>query len=61
MSVKKIKEAYKITEKFYLKEVSSKEVKKVIKFLNKKKPAINYCIPGKVLIDFSRYILTNIY
>ena len=51
MSIKKIKETDKITEKFHLKEVSSKEVKKVIKSLNKKKSAISSCIPVKVLID----------
>ena len=43
MSIKKIK--------FYLKEVSSEEVKKIIKSLNKKKLAICSCIPVKVLID----------
>ena len=36
---------------FHLKEVSSEEVKKVIKSLNKKKSAISSCIPVKVLID----------
>ena len=33
---KKIKETYKITEKFHLKEVSSEEVKKVINFKQEK-------------------------
>ena len=51
MSIKKIKETYKIDEKFYLKEVLSEEIKKVIKSLNKKKSAISSCIPVKVLID----------
>ena len=51
MSIKKIKETYKITDKFHLKEVSPEEVKKVIKSLNKKKSAISSCIPVKVLID----------
>ena len=51
MSINKIKETYKIVEKFHLKEVSSEEVKNVIKSLNKKKSAINSCIPVKVLID----------
>ena len=51
MSIKKIKETYKITDKFHLKEVSSEEVKKVIKSLNKKKSAISSCIPMKVLLD----------
>ena len=51
MSIKKIKETYKITDKFHLKEVSSEEVKKVIKSLNKKKSAISSCIPVKVLLD----------
>ena len=51
MSIKKIKETYKITDKFHLKEVSSEEVKKVIKSLNKKKSAISSCILVKVLID----------
>ena len=48
MSINKIKETDKIAEKFHLKEVSSEEVKKVIKSLNKKKSAI---ISVKVLID----------
>ena len=51
MSIKEIKETYKIVKKFHLKEVSSKEVKKVIKSLNKKKSAMSSCIPLKVLID----------
>ena len=51
MSITKIKETYKIAEKFHLKEVSSKEVKKVIKSFNRKKPAISSYIPVKVLID----------
>ena len=51
MSIKNIKGTYKIGEKFHLKEVSSEEVKKVIKSLNKKKSAISSCIPVKVLID----------
>ena len=51
MSIKKIKKTFKIAEKFHLKEVSSEEVKKVIKYLNKKKSAISSCIPVKVLID----------
>ena len=38
-------------EKFHLKEVSSEEVKKVIKFLNKKKSAISSCIQVKNLVD----------
>ena len=50
MSLKKIKETYKITDKFHLK-VSSEEVKKVIKSLNKKKSAISSCIPVKVIFD----------
>ena len=51
MSITKIKETYKIAEKFHLKEVSSKEVKKVIKSFNRKKPATSSYIPVKVLID----------
>ena len=51
MNLEKIKETYKITDKFHLKEVSSVEVKKVIKSLNKKKSAISSCIPVKVLLD----------
>ena len=51
MRIKKIKETYEIAEKFHLKEVSSKEVKKVIKSFNRKKPATSSCIPVKVLID----------
>ena len=47
---KKEEETYKIAEKFYLKEVIYKEVKKVIKSWHKK-PAISSCIPVKVLID----------
>ena len=63
MSIKKIKETYKITENFYLKEVSSKEVKKVITFLNKKKSAISSCILVKVLtgsVDTYLPIFTDI-
>ena len=51
MSIKKIKDTYKIAEKFHLKEVSSEEVNKVIKSLNKKKSTISSCIPVKVLVD----------
>ena len=51
MSMKKIKGAYKIAEKFRLKELSLEEVKKVIKSLNKKKSPINSCNPVKVRID----------
>ena len=62
MSIKKIKETYKTAEKFLLKEVSSKKVKKVIKSLNRKKSAVSSCIPVKVLIDsVDTYLLTNIY
>ena len=57
MSITNIKETYKIAEKFHIKEVSSDEVKKVIKSLNKKKSAIGSCIPMKVLIDsFDTYL-----
>ena len=49
MSIRIIKETYKIAEKFHLKEVSSEEVKN-IQSLNKKKSAISSCIPVKVLI-----------
>ena len=45
MSTKKIKPTSKTAEKFYLKEVSSGEVKKVIK------STIISCIPVKALID----------
>ena len=48
MNINKIKETDKIADKSHLKEVSSEEVKKVIKSLNKKKSAI---ISVKVLID----------
>ena len=51
MSIKKIKETYKIAEKFHLKEVSPEEVKNIIQSLNKKKSAISSCIPVKVLVD----------
>ena len=51
MSIQKIKETFKIKEKFEFNEVSSEEVKKVIKSLNKKKVAISACIPLKILVD----------
>ena len=51
MSIKKIKEIYKIAENFHLKEMSCEKVKKVIKSLNRKKSAISSYIPVKVLID----------
>ena len=51
MSIKEIKETYKIPEKVHLKEVSSEEVKKIIKSLNKKKSAISSRIPVNILID----------
>ena len=51
MSIKKIKETYKIAENFHLKEVSSEEIKKVIKSFNNKKSAISSCIPVNVLIN----------
>ena len=51
MSIKKIKKTYKNTKKFHLKELWFKEVKKVIKSLNKKKTSIISCIPVKGLID----------
>ena len=51
MSIKKMKETYKIAETFHLKEVSSKVVNKTIKSSNKKTSAISSCSPVKVLID----------
>ena len=51
MSIQKIKETFKIKEKFEFNEVSSEEVKKVIKSLTKKKAAISTCIPVKILVD----------
>ena len=51
MSVKIIKETHKIAEKFYCKHLSSAEVKKLKKSLNKKKSAISSCIPVKVQTD----------
>ena len=51
MSIQKIKETFKIKEKFEFNEVSSEEVKKVVKSLNKKKAAISTCIPVKILVD----------
>ena len=51
LSIQKIKETFKIKEKFEFNEVSSEEVKKVIKSLDKKKAAISTCIPVKILID----------
>ena len=53
LSIQKIKETFKIKEKFEFNEVSSEEVKKVIKSLNKKKAAISTYIPVKILIDSS--------
>ena len=59
LSIKKIKQTYKIAETFYLKKVSSEEVKKVIKSMNKKKSVISSCIPVKVLIgSVDRYLPT---
>ena len=51
LSIQKIKETFKIKEKFEFNEVSSEEVKKVIKSLNKKKAAISTWIPVKIIID----------
>ena len=51
MSIKRIKETYKIAKKFYLKKVSFEEVENIIQSLNKKNSAISSCIPVKVLID----------
>ena len=51
MSIQKIKETFKIKEKFEFNKVSSEEVKKVIRSLNKKKAAISTCIPVKILVD----------
>ena len=51
LSIEKIKETFKIKEKFEFNEVLSEEVKKVIKSLNKKKAAISTCIPVKILVD----------
>ena len=51
LSIQKIKETFKIKEKSEFNEVSSEEVKKVIKSLNKKKAAISACIPVKILVD----------
>ena len=45
-----MKETYKISKTFHLKEVSSKVVNKTIKSSNKE-TAISSCIPSKVLID----------
>ena len=63
MSIKKIKETYKIAEKFHLKEVLFEEVKKFIKSLNNKKSSISSCIPVEVLIgsvDICLPIFTDI-
>ena len=59
MSIKNIKETYKIAEKFHLKEVSSEEVKKFIKSWNKNKSAICSFIPVKVAIDSVDTYLTT--
>ena len=61
MSIKKIKETYKIPEKFHLKEVLPEEVKKVIKSLNKKKISHQFLYSGESSDWLSWYILTNIY
>ena len=50
-SISKIKENNIIPKEFFFKEVSSNEVKKIIKSLNRKKSAINSCIPVSILID----------
>ena len=47
LSIQKIKETFKIKEKFEFNEVSSEEVKKVIKSLNKKKSSHQYLYPSK--------------
>ena len=50
-SVLKIKEKYKIQNKFQFKEVSPDEVRKIIQSLNMKKSAISSCIPVKHLTE----------
>ena len=63
VSVLKIKEKYKMQNKFQFKEVSPDEVRKIIQSLNKKKSAISSCIPGKHLtesVDIYLPFLTDI-
>ena len=50
-SIFKSKENNIILKEFCLKEVSSNEIKKVVKSLNRKKLAISSCIPVSILID----------
>ena len=50
-SISEIKENNIIPKEFCFKEVSSNEVKKIIKSLNRKKSVISSCIPVSILID----------
>ena len=50
-SVLKIKEKYKIQNKFQFREVSPDEVRKIIQSLDKKKSAISSCFPVKHLTE----------
>ena len=50
-SISKIKENNIIPKGFSFKEVSSNEVKKIIKSRNRKNSAISSCIPVSILID----------
>ena len=62
-SVLKIKEKYKIQNKFQFREVFPDEVRKIIQPLNKKKSAISFCTPIKHLagtVDIYLPFLTDI-
>ena len=50
-SISKIKAGNNLQQQFHLKEVSSNEVKKIIKSLNSKKSALSSCIPVSILIN----------
>ena len=61
-NISKIKEN-NIPKEFCFKQVSSNEVKKIIKSLNRKKSAISSCIPNSILIasmDIYVALLTDI-
>ena len=59
-SVLKIKEKYKIQNKFQFREVSPDEVRKIMHTLNKKISAISSCIPVKQeTVDMCLPFLTN--
>ena len=62
-SVLKIKEKYKVQNKFQFKEVSPDEVRKIMQSWNKKNCAISSCIPVKhitELVDINLPFLADI-